>query len=82
MKAERSLPVRLLIGFGRFWWDFLVGDTPELFLATLVTLLVTTVLSVVLHLGVLSMIVLPLLVVVSLSSSVARAVKTAQAKKP
>jgi hypothetical protein len=76
------LPVRLLIGFGRFWWDFLVGDTPELFLATLVTLLVTTVLSVVLHLGVLSMIVLPLLVVVSLSSSVARAVKTAQAKKP
>lgn len=20
--------------FGRFWWEFLVGDTPELFLAT------------------------------------------------
>jgi len=20
--------------FGSFWWDFLVGDTPELFLAT------------------------------------------------
>jgi hypothetical protein len=22
--------------FGLFWWDFLVGDTPELFVATLV----------------------------------------------
>ena len=21
--------------FGRFWWDFLVGDTPELFVAML-----------------------------------------------
>ena len=21
--------------FGRFWWEFLVGDTPELFVATL-----------------------------------------------
>jgi len=21
--------------FGHFWWDFLVGDTPELFFATL-----------------------------------------------
>lgn len=25
---------RLLRAFGRFWWDFLVGDTPELALAT------------------------------------------------
>ena len=22
------------MAFGRFWWDFLVGDTPELALAT------------------------------------------------
>jgi hypothetical protein len=22
---------RFIIGVGRFWWDFLVGDTPELF---------------------------------------------------
>ncbi len=27
---------RSLTAFGRFWWDFLVGDTPELFVATLV----------------------------------------------
>lgn len=24
--------------FGRFWWDFLVGDTPELFVATLLVI--------------------------------------------
>ena len=23
-----------LVGFGHFWWDFLIGDTPELALAT------------------------------------------------
>jgi hypothetical protein len=26
--------VRALRSFGHFWWDFLVGDTPELALAT------------------------------------------------
>lgn len=25
---------RVLRAFGHFWWDFLVGDTPELALAT------------------------------------------------
>jgi hypothetical protein len=25
---------RAIRAFGRFWWDFLVGDTPELALAT------------------------------------------------
>ena len=25
---------RLLRAFGLFWWDFLVGDTPELAVAT------------------------------------------------
>jgi hypothetical protein len=27
---------RALAAFGRFWWGFLVGDTPELFVAVLV----------------------------------------------
>jgi hypothetical protein len=27
---------RALSSFGRFWWDFLVGDTPEMFVATVV----------------------------------------------
>ncbi len=25
---------RGLVAFGHFWWDFLIGDTPELALAT------------------------------------------------
>ncbi len=29
--SVRALPVRLVVSFGKFWWDFLVGDTPELF---------------------------------------------------
>lgn len=24
--------------FGRFWWEFLIGDTPELFVAVLVVI--------------------------------------------
>jgi glucose dehydrogenase len=27
---------RALRAFGRFWWDFLIGDSPEIFVATLV----------------------------------------------
>jgi len=27
---------KALRAFGRFWWDFLIGDTPELAVATLV----------------------------------------------
>jgi hypothetical protein len=41
----RPLPARLLVAFGRFWWDFLVGDTPELFVAMLVTLGITALLA-------------------------------------
>ena len=29
-----STVTRLLRAFGLFWWDFLVGDTPELAVAT------------------------------------------------
>ena len=28
---RQSITVRWLVAFGRFWWDFLIGDTPELF---------------------------------------------------
>ena len=30
--------MRFLRAFGRFWWDFLIGDTPELFVGTLIIL--------------------------------------------
>jgi hypothetical protein len=31
----RSIIKRAVVAFGRFWWDFLIGDTPELFVGTL-----------------------------------------------
>ncbi len=30
-----NVVVRAVVAFGRFWWDFLIGDTPELLVATL-----------------------------------------------
>ncbi|MFZ0170336.1 MAG: hypothetical protein WAL04_01515 [Acidimicrobiales bacterium] len=37
--GQRSnIVVRSVAAFGRFWWDFLIGDTPELFVATLVVI--------------------------------------------
>ncbi len=36
--ARPPLVVRGLVAFGRFWWDFLVGDTPELLIGALVAL--------------------------------------------
>ena len=34
---RRPAVVRLAVAFGRFWWDFLIGDTPELFVGAAVT---------------------------------------------
>jgi hypothetical protein len=33
--------LRYLRAFGRFWYDFLVGDRPELFLGPIVALAIT-----------------------------------------
>jgi hypothetical protein len=38
-------PLRWLQSFGRFWWNFLVGDTPELFVAVVITVAVTALLA-------------------------------------
>lgn len=38
MAGSRSSPVRFVRAFGAFWWDFLIGDTPELFVGVLVVL--------------------------------------------
>ncbi len=32
--ARKPWIARWLSAFGMFWWDFLVGDTPELFIGT------------------------------------------------
>jgi hypothetical protein len=36
--AQKPLPIKWLAAFGRFWWDFLVGDTPELLIGVLIAL--------------------------------------------
>lgn len=78
MKRQRPLVLRLLIGFARFWWDFLIGDTPELFVAALTVIGVIALLSEVAGVNVAAIIVLPLLVVVSLSLSLYRAQRTSR----
>jgi hypothetical protein len=42
--APRTPVARMAVAFGRFWWEFLIGDTPELFVgAVLVVALVALV---------------------------------------
>ena len=36
--AVRPRPLRWAAAFGRFWVDFLIGDTPELFVGAVVAL--------------------------------------------
>jgi hypothetical protein len=66
-----ALPVRWLKAFGRFWWDFLVGDTPELFVATLLILGITAVLAKTVS-PTLAWVTMPVLVTAALVASVWR----------
>jgi len=61
------------MGFARFWWDFLIGDTPELFVAALTVIGVIAILSEAAGANVAAIIALPLLVVASLGISLYRA---------
>jgi hypothetical protein len=65
------LPVRWLKAFGRFWWEFLVGDTPELFLATLLILAITALLAKTVSTTA-AWLCLPIMVVAALVASVCR----------
>ncbi len=80
MRRGSSLPVRLVRGFATFWWDFLVGDTPELFVAALVIIGVIALLSEAGHFNAAAVVALPLLAVVALGISVRRAVRAARRK--
>lgn len=62
--------MRYTKAFGRFWWEFLVGDTPELFVGMLVVLGIAAGLA---SLGgIAAVIVVPLAVVALLVASVSR----------
>ena len=68
-----SVVARGVRGFGRFWWDFLVGDTPEIFVAVLVVLGVIALVARLGHHNAAAVVVLPVLAVTSLVVSLARA---------
>jgi hypothetical protein len=70
---KTSWPLRVCRAFGRFWWDFLIGDTPELFLAVLVILGVVALLSLVGHDNGAALVTLPVLCVAALGTSLWRA---------
>jgi len=78
MEKNQRLALRLLKGFGMFWWDFLVGDTPELFVAALAIIAVVTVLRIVWQLNAIAVAALPLLAIVALGASVHRAQRAAR----
>lgn len=80
MNDQPPLVLRLIRGFGRFWWDFLVGDTPELFVAALVIIGVIALLSERGHFNAVAIVVLPVLAILALASSLLRAVRAARRK--
>ena len=67
---------RIVKGFGRFWWDFLVGDTPEIFVAVVVTIGLVALVSEAAHWHRVGVVLLPLLVTATLVASVRRAART------
>ena len=71
--GDRNVIWRLLSGFGRFWWDFLVGDTPEITVAVILIVGVVALLRDVAHVNALAYVALVVLSVVALALSAARA---------
>jgi hypothetical protein len=69
----RSLLHRWLVAFGRFWWDFLVGDTPELLIGVLIALGVVALLVKGAGLNSVAVVGFPVMVAVMLGLSVYRA---------
>ena len=72
--------MRLVKGFAAFWWDFLVGDTPELFIAAVVTVMVVALLRVAGHENAAAGVALPLLAIVALTVSIRRAQRASRRK--
>jgi len=66
---------RALVGFGRFWWDFLVGDTPEIFITVVMMLAILAGVSMWLHYASAAVYVYPAVVLGALLVSVRRAIK-------
>lgn len=67
---------RLAVGFGRFWWEFLVGDTPELFVGAVLTVGIVALLCTDHALRTACAVILPLMVAGLLGLSVWRAARS------
>jgi hypothetical protein len=61
--------IRAVRAFGSFWWDFLVGDTPELFVAVVVIVTLALLLR---HHREVALVLLPVLTVLFLAASTVR----------
>jgi hypothetical protein len=68
--GRRPLATRMIVGFGHFWWEFLVGDTPELLVGVVIILGLTAWLCVGHSYRTSAALILPLLVVGVLGTSV------------
>ena len=80
--GARWRPTRLLGSFGRFWWEFLVGDTPELLVGAAVAVAAVAALA---HHGAaraVTVAAMPALVVVLLAVSSRRASRAGRAPVP
>jgi hypothetical protein len=78
VNEQSPLPVRIVKGFARFWWDFLVGDTPEIFVAVLVIIGVIALVSESGHFNATAVAVLPVLAVLTLATSLLRATRSSR----
>lgn len=65
--------MRWVKGFGRFWWDFVIGDTPGLTLGVVIAIGLGAIFAHTAHLGV---VLVPLTVLAFLAVSLGRARKS------
>ena len=70
---DHGFALKLFVGFLRFWWDFLVGETPEVFVGTVVIFVITELLLRYDFPSLSEVVLGPLLVMVLLNTTVARA---------
>jgi len=73
---RQSVTIRWLAAFGRFWWEFLIGDTPELFVGVVAVLGVLAVICLRPGLRTAAAFLAPMLVAGVLTTSVWRAVRS------
>ena len=73
--AGRSVVGRWAVAFGRFWWEFLIGDTPELFVGVVAVIGVVALLCLRPGLRTAAALLAPVLVAGVLTASVLRAAR-------